>query len=138
MVLDPEKEDLEGTQHVPQDIDGPVEHPGVSTNTDDETKNLETDDGSIHSQTSTGSIEPAPVVEQTTQRSKSRSSSVRSRPLSIVPRSERRGLLGRLTVIPEVERPYEYTRRTKWLITLLVALAAAAAPMGSSIFFREC
>jgi hypothetical protein len=55
----------------------------------------------------------------------------------IVPRDQRRGLLGRLTLIPEVERPYEYKDSTKWMITAIVALAAAGAPMGSSIFMRE-
>jgi len=55
----------------------------------------------------------------------------------VVPRSERRGLLGRLTIIPEIERPYEYNRRTKWMVTAVVALAAAAAPMGSGIFYRR-
>ncbi|KAK4033754.1 hypothetical protein C8A01DRAFT_49733 [Parachaetomium inaequale] len=51
-----------------------------------------------------------------------------------VPRAQRRGLLGRLTLIPEVERPYEYKNSTKWAITAIVALAAAGAPMGSGIF----
>lgn len=55
----------------------------------------------------------------------------------IVPRDQRRGLLGRFTLIPEVERPYEYKGSTKWMITAIVALAAAGAPMGSSIFMRE-
>ncbi|KAH6631060.1 major facilitator superfamily domain-containing protein [Chaetomium sp. MPI-SDFR-AT-0129] len=52
----------------------------------------------------------------------------------IVPRSQRRGLFGGITLIPEVERPYEYKTSTKWVITAIVALAAAGAPMGSSIF----
>ncbi|KAK1750600.1 major facilitator superfamily domain-containing protein [Echria macrotheca] len=52
-----------------------------------------------------------------------------------VPRSARRGLLGRFAIIPEIEIPYEYTNRTKWTITAVVALAAAAAPMGSGIFY---
>ncbi|KAL1842005.1 hypothetical protein VTJ49DRAFT_6171 [Mycothermus thermophilus] len=51
-----------------------------------------------------------------------------------VPRAQRRGLFGRFTIIPEVERPYEYKSSTKWTITAIVALAAAAAPMGSGIF----
>jgi hypothetical protein len=54
-----------------------------------------------------------------------------------VPRSQRRGLLARLTVIPEVEQPYKYKNKTKWTITAIVALAAAGAPMGSGIFLRE-
>ena len=54
-----------------------------------------------------------------------------------VPRSQRRGLLGRFTIVAEVENPYDYNNRLKWFITFMVALAAAAAPMGSSIFFRK-
>ena len=55
----------------------------------------------------------------------------------VIPRSRRRGLLGRLALIPEVEQPYEYKTGTKWTITAIVALAAAAAPMGSGIFYRK-
>jgi hypothetical protein len=58
--------------------------------------------------------------------------------IAVVPRSKRRGLLGALTLVPEVERPQNYENRTKWLITLVVALAGAAAPLGSAVFFREC
>lgn len=54
-----------------------------------------------------------------------------------VPRSQRRGLFGRFIVFAEVEEPKHYPRRTKWLITFVVALAAAAAPLGSNIIFRE-
>ncbi|TVY81144.1 MFS transporter OpS2, partial [Lachnellula suecica] len=119
-----------------QDIDGPFEHPGVSTLQDGEPKKDSTlDSDSIHSHSSTGSkIEPAPIEQEAPSRTKSRSSSVRSRTLTIVPRSKRRGLLGRFAIIPEVERPFEYKNSTKWFLTLVVALAAAAAPMGSSIF----
>ncbi|KAL2258185.1 hypothetical protein VTK26DRAFT_8614 [Humicola hyalothermophila] len=53
---------------------------------------------------------------------------------AVVPRAERRGLLGRFAVIPEIENSYEYKKATKWMITLIVALAGAAAPMGSGIF----
>ena len=140
MVLDPEKADLEAGRHVPKDLDGPVTHPGVSTTKDDEKASStreETDEDSIHSHSSLGTIEAIPEETQVAQRSRSKSSSVRSRPLSIVPRSERRGLLARFTIIPEVERPYDYKRSTKWLITLQVALAAAAAPMGSAILLRK-
>lgn len=70
-------------------------------------------------------------------RTRSRASSMRSRPVSIVPRAKRRGLFGRFTVIPEVEKPYDYKNSTKWTITAAIALATAAAPMGSSIFYRE-
>ena len=53
--------------------------------------------------------------------------------LALVPRSQRTGLLAHLAVVAEVEHPKQYARRTKWLITCVVAAAAAAAPMGSSI-----
>jgi hypothetical protein len=69
--------------------------------------------------------------------SASRASSIFSRGgTAIIPRNQRRGLFGRVTVIPEIERPYDYTNKTKWTITAIVALAAAAAPMGSGIFYR--
>lgn len=55
----------------------------------------------------------------------------------IVPRSKRRGLFGQLTLLAEVENPKTYTRRKKWFITFIVAVAGAVAPMGSSIFFRK-
>lgn len=55
---------------------------------------------------------------------------------NVIPRKERRGLFGSFTIVPEIERPYDYTPKTKWTITAIVALAAAAAPMGSGIFYR--
>jgi multidrug resistance protein len=36
-------------------------------------------------------------------------------------------------LIPEVENPYHYTRKTKWFLTFIVAFCAMAAPMGSAI-----
>jgi len=71
----------------------------------------------------------------TPHRSRSRAQSVRSlrRQAVKVPRSERRGLLARLSVIAEVSDPYDYTRKMKWTITFIVAVAGAAAPMGSSL-----
>lgn len=58
-----------------------------------------------------------------------------SRTPTIVPRSKRRGLFGQFAILPEIERPYDYRNKTKWLITLVVALSAAGGPMGSSIFY---
>lgn len=54
-----------------------------------------------------------------------------------VPRSQRRGLFGRFTILAEVEEPKHYSRRTKWYITFVVASAAVAAPLGSAIIFRK-
>lgn len=56
---------------------------------------------------------------------------------AVVPRSKRRGLFGQFTLLAEVENPKTYPRKIKWFITFIVAVAAAAAPLGSSIFFRE-
>lgn len=56
---------------------------------------------------------------------------------TVVPRLKRRGLFGQFTLLAEVENPKAYDRRTKWCITYIVAVAAAAAPMGSTIFFRK-
>lgn len=50
-----------------------------------------------------------------------------------VPRGERRGLFARFAVLAEVTDPYDYSQKKKWMITFVVALAASAAPMGSSI-----
>jgi multidrug resistance protein len=72
----------------------------------------------------------------TPHRSRSRAqSSIRSirKDAVVVPRGERRGLFARLAVIAEVTEPHDYTNKRKWMITFVVAVAAAAAPMGSSI-----
>ncbi|KAK3707818.1 hypothetical protein LTR37_011820 [Vermiconidia calcicola] len=55
------------------------------------------------------------------------------RELEKVPRSKRRGLLGRFTVIAEVTNPYDYPNKSKWMLTFVIAVAGAAAPMASSI-----
>lgn len=77
------------------------------------------------------------AIEIQRMHTQSRVTSTQSRSPTVVPRSKRRGLFGRLAVLPEVERPLEYPRKTKWLITLVIALSAACGPMGSSIFYRE-
>lgn len=51
----------------------------------------------------------------------------------VVPRLHRRGLLANLVLIPEAERPREYSNRVKWIITAFTAAAGAAAPMGSAM-----
>jgi hypothetical protein len=53
-----------------------------------------------------------------------------------VPRSRRRGLFAQATILAEIEDPYQYSYKTKWFIVVVVAYAAAAAPMGSAILFR--
>ena len=54
-----------------------------------------------------------------------------------IPRSQRRGLFGRFTIIAEVDEPKLYPRKIKWFITFVIACAAIAAPLGSTIIFRE-
>ncbi|KAK1593164.1 major facilitator superfamily transporter [Colletotrichum navitas] len=76
-----------------------------------------------------------PAAGDVPVRPRSRASSTRSRALSVVPRSKRRGLFAQLAAIPEVDNPVSYHAKTKWTITLIVALAAAVSPMGSSIFY---
>jgi hypothetical protein len=137
MIDDPEKAEADVNQEVSQDVDAPISHPEISTIRDAESNRKEDDVGSIRTQSSKDSIEPAPAPLEVSPDANPKPPSVLSRTLSIVPRSKRRGLLGRLSIIPEVDRPYDYANGTKWLITLIVALAAAAAPLGSAIFFRE-
>ena len=58
--------------------------------------------------------------------------------LERIPKSERRGLLGRFSIIPEVTNPYDYGNSTKWWMTIVVSFAAITSSTGSSIFYREC
>jgi hypothetical protein len=54
-----------------------------------------------------------------------------TRPLSSnIPRSHRRGIFARLTVIPEIEDPVQYSPLTKTCILVIIAIAAIAGPMG--------
>lgn len=76
---------------------------------------------------------PAPVSSRTP----SRASAAPSRPLTIVPVAKRRGIFARFCLVPEVERPYDYSNKTKWTITLIVALAAAVGPLGSNLLYRK-
>ncbi|KAI9778535.1 MAG: hypothetical protein M1835_004908 [Candelina submexicana] len=84
-----------------------------------------------HSLPSSGSIDE----EHDTEAQRPRRSQVLPRSVSAIPRSKRRGLLGRFTIVAEVKEPHDYNRRLKWFITSVIAAAAAAAPMGSAIFF---
>lgn len=118
-------------------IDPEVERPNTAVSVT--TKSEEQYEGSLHEPIdnvvtlgeSIGNIET-----RSARQVQSRASSAHSRPLSIVPRSKRRGFLGSLTIVPEVENPYDYKKSTKWGLTFIVALATAAAPLGSTIFYR--
>ncbi|KAI3325894.1 major facilitator superfamily transporter [Xylariaceae sp. AK1471] len=52
-----------------------------------------------------------------------------------VPKENRRGLFPWLSLVPEVDKPQHYDNGIKWMLTLFVAIAACAAPMGSAIFY---
>jgi len=83
----------------------------------------------------TTQVEPAHSIDRPRSarpQPPSRSSSIYREAIK-VPRGERRGLLARVTVIAEVDEPKDLANKTKWMITAVVAIAAAAAPMGSSI-----
>jgi hypothetical protein len=109
----------------------PVENygEGAGRGDDDDGDDLRTDDDD-EDEAENGDIER--VASRRT------ASSTRSRAPTIVPRLKRRGLFAQFALLPEVERPYDYSKRIKWTITTVTALAAAAAPMGSSVFYREC
>lgn len=127
MAVDTEKVDT--SPGVLQDEGRPVLHPEVTATQDGEsTKEIAS---------SADSVGQAPAQPEATQSVNPKPASVSSRTVTVVPRSKRRGLLGFLTIIPEIERPHNYANSTKWVITLIVALAGAAAPLGSAIFFRE-
>jgi hypothetical protein len=71
------------------------------------------------------------------KRVRSLASSIRSRHAIPVPTEKRRGLFPWLSLVPEVDRPHDYDNGIKWMLTLFVAVAACAGPMGSAIFYRE-
>jgi hypothetical protein len=54
-----------------------------------------------------------------------------------VPKSDRRGLLSSICLVPEVENPYHYSYRTKWSVTFAVAFAAATTTLGSASILRK-
>ncbi|KAI1273800.1 major facilitator superfamily domain-containing protein [Xylaria sp. FL0933] len=66
---------------------------------------------------------------------RSAASSTRPRITTPIPRERRRGLLSSLELVPEIENPYHYNNGVKWVLTLFVAVAASAAPMGSAILY---
>lgn len=54
-----------------------------------------------------------------------------------IPRSERRGLFGWLTLVPELADPKTTGTATKWLMTVIVATAAGTSSTGTSISYRK-
>lgn len=115
---------------------------GVNGNAVEQHLAVSSDGDSHHSRnaSSIDKIEETPLEDdeeepQNLEHAKSKTSSTKSRTIIKVPRSKRRGLFARFCLTAEVEDPYLLHRGSKWLITLVVALAAVAAPMGSSIFY---
>jgi hypothetical protein len=136
MAVDLEKADLATNDRIQHEPDEAIQHPPISTLKDGEPETEEPDKISIHSHSSIATIPPPSELAQH-RRSKSNTPSTRSRTPTAIPRSKRRGLFGRFTLVPEIENAKEHKRSIKWFITMLVALAAAAAPMGSAIFLRK-
>ncbi|RMZ82291.1 hypothetical protein DV738_g1879, partial [Chaetothyriales sp. CBS 135597] len=54
-------------------------------------------------------------------------------PIVKVPASKRRGLFARFALVAEVTDPRDYPDSTKWFLVGIIAIAAAAAPVGSAI-----
>ena len=73
-----------------------------------------------------------PITEDTEAQQRS-DGLAKKAPLRIVPRSQRRGLLGRFGLIAEVENPRDYSNRTKWILTTVVAFSGVCAPLGSTV-----
>lgn len=100
---------------------------------------LSTSSDDIHSIHTPSQREPSPRTSTTVEQDDpNRAASVTSDfgVCEPVPKGQRRGWLARFAIIAEAEEPKSYPRRTKWIITFIVAVAAAAAPMGSSIVLR--
>lgn len=114
--------------------------PTTSSSTED-IPHKEGHTGASRTPSSTRSLEAARVDDQPDFISSSApipasiANSIRPVPVK-VPRATRRGLFGRFTILAEVEEPKDYPNKTKWFITFVIATAAVAAPMGSTIFFR--
>jgi hypothetical protein len=57
--------------------------------------------------------------------------------LGYTPRGQRRGLLASLTLVREVNDPYQYSNGMKWLFTAIVTFAGTTSSTGSSILYRK-
>ncbi|KAJ3501024.1 hypothetical protein NM208_g17021 [Fusarium decemcellulare] len=133
-----EKADLERDAADEKHLDN---RPDTASSTKSRSSHTHSRPESIHEDED--AIEPVTLGEplghidtrRSAKRVQSRASSTRSRPLSIVPRSKRRGLFGSLTVVPEITYPPDYKSSTKWGLTFIIALATAAAPLGSTVVY---
>ncbi|KAJ6787282.1 hypothetical protein PWT90_01703 [Aphanocladium album] len=80
-------------------------------------------------------IDPANTAELGISRIQSRASSSRLRPVVIVPRSERRGLLSRFTIVPEVE--FNTTPTITNLAVAMYMVAMSIFPIWWSAFSEQ-
>ncbi|KAF2215927.1 hypothetical protein CERZMDRAFT_35084 [Cercospora zeae-maydis SCOH1-5] len=152
---DPDYEHLEKSEECSSSEDGPHgsstafprKPDAVATTSDDEDasrfdpRRHSSSVSSRSSEDSQRTVSEGHDPQVTTHRSRSRGnhsrahSSIRSatREAVKVPKSDRRGLLARFCVFEEVTNAQDFSRRKKWTITATVALAGAAAPVGSAI-----
>ncbi|KAH8671695.1 major facilitator superfamily domain-containing protein [Xylariales sp. PMI_506] len=109
------------------------ESPGLTLGSARETTTKETI--SSHHDEQTESV-PAAAPEEQHQEVKTQGAPTDFTAISEqIPRSQRRGLFGRFTIIPEVVDPRAYSNGTKWLMTVIAAIAGATSSTGSSIFY---
>ncbi|SMR43714.1 unnamed protein product [Zymoseptoria tritici ST99CH_3D1] len=134
-------EDDTNVQHPPPTVlsrkESPEPLPGLEDVDDEQPRrSRQHSTTSTHSSTSTRSDhshhDPQLPPHRTRSRAQSSTRSTRPQP-TIVPRSSRRGLFARFCLINEITNAFDYSRRMKWIITFIVAVAGSAAPMGSSI-----
>ncbi|EFW16793.1 MFS multidrug transporter [Coccidioides posadasii str. Silveira] len=112
----------------------PGPHPGEAKKKSAPETQLEDEGGSSRPSSVHTNLSDREPVENLELGPVTTGSSVSPSPVSI-PMSKRRGLLAQLALVPEVEEPKHYPRKTKWFITFVIGVAAMAAPMGSAIFF---
>ncbi|KAI9725470.1 MAG: hypothetical protein M1828_003141 [Chrysothrix sp. TS-e1954] len=126
--LEAEKQPVSEPQS-PENIDNSGTHDAYEPHEAKE----DTDQTSDHISTTPNADHDEPVLQERPPASRTISTQSRPVPVKKVPRSSRAGLLGRFSVLYEAEEPKHYPRRIKWFITFVIALAAVAAPMGSSL-----
>lgn len=100
-----------------------------------EEKHVGDDHGSIHT---TGSVHSTIADHEDLENANDilRRTYTPKNPMVVVPRSQRRGLFARFSLVAEITNPYDYSDKTKWFITFIVSVAGAAAPVGSAILLR--
>ncbi|KAI5462372.1 major facilitator superfamily domain-containing protein [Mariannaea sp. PMI_226] len=136
-VIDDEKLDIDFDLGFDLERDGnglTLERLSISSSESDKSEHRPS--GSVHETEIAAIGEPLGTLgSKSIQRCPTRASSVRSRRASVIPRSERRGFLGSLTLVPEIHYPPDYPSSTKWGLVCIIALATAAAPLGSTVVY---